>query len=159
MAGAVEQSSMCNLYSVITNQEAVRNLFGVTADNTGNLPTLPAIAAAPLAPVRSFELRQSPFVRFVREQPKLVAPVVELGICAVAELVDSRDKLLHLFDRDPVLGNQSEIPQRQRRKPLPIEADHQFPAQQIGPPPQYFGVGALNAANSSWVRPGAGLSG
>jgi hypothetical protein len=29
---------MCNLYSIITGQDAVRRLFGATIDNTGNLP-------------------------------------------------------------------------------------------------------------------------
>ncbi len=31
---------MCNLYSVTTNQEAIRRLFGVAWDNAGNLPSL-----------------------------------------------------------------------------------------------------------------------
>src|ERR1700754_5227957 len=29
---------MCNLYSVTTNQEALRNLFKVTLDSAGNMP-------------------------------------------------------------------------------------------------------------------------
>jgi hypothetical protein len=31
---------MCNLYSVTTNQEAIRRLLGVSRDLTGNLPPL-----------------------------------------------------------------------------------------------------------------------
>ena len=34
---------MCNLYSATTNQKAIRDLFKVTRDDTGNLPSLPAI--------------------------------------------------------------------------------------------------------------------
>lgn len=42
---------MCNLYSVITNQEAVRRLFAVERDTTGNLPELPGIFPDYVAPV------------------------------------------------------------------------------------------------------------
>ena len=34
---------MCNLYSLTTGQDAIRQLFGVTRDQTGNLPPLPGI--------------------------------------------------------------------------------------------------------------------
>ena len=34
---------MCNLYSLTTNQEAIRRLFRIHIDRTGNLPSLPAI--------------------------------------------------------------------------------------------------------------------
>src|SRR3954451_17355647 len=42
---------MCNLYSATTNQKAIRDLFKVTRDNTGNLPPLPAIFPDQMAPV------------------------------------------------------------------------------------------------------------
>src|SRR5437762_12984354 len=42
---------MCNLYSATTNQKAIRDLFKVTRDNTGNLPPLPAIFPDQVAPV------------------------------------------------------------------------------------------------------------
>jgi putative SOS response-associated peptidase YedK len=42
---------MCNLYSVTTNQEAIRRLFAVAHDATGNLPALPAIFPDQAAPV------------------------------------------------------------------------------------------------------------
>lgn len=42
---------MCNLYSLTTNQEAIRRLFGTTRDRTGNLPFLPAIFPGHDAPV------------------------------------------------------------------------------------------------------------
>lgn len=42
---------VCNLYSITKNQEAVRNLFKVTRDNAGNLPSLPAIFPDGVAPV------------------------------------------------------------------------------------------------------------
>lgn len=45
---------MCNLYSYTTNQEAIRRLFGIDADLTGNLPQ-PGIFpdyAAPVVHVR-----------------------------------------------------------------------------------------------------------
>ncbi len=42
---------MCNLYSIITNQEAMRRLFRVKHDRAGNLPSLPSIFPDQLAPV------------------------------------------------------------------------------------------------------------
>lgn len=42
---------MCNLYSMITNQKAIRDLFGAEEDFTGNLPPMPAIFPDNPAPV------------------------------------------------------------------------------------------------------------
>ena len=42
---------MCNLYSLTTNQEAIRRLFGVDRDDTGNLPSLPGIFPNYEAPI------------------------------------------------------------------------------------------------------------
>ena len=42
---------MCNLYSVTTNQEAIRKLFGVVVDNTGNLPPLAGVFPDYAAPI------------------------------------------------------------------------------------------------------------
>jgi putative SOS response-associated peptidase YedK len=42
---------MCNLYSVTKSQDAIRSLFAVTRDQTGNLPPLPDIFPDQLAPV------------------------------------------------------------------------------------------------------------
>jgi putative SOS response-associated peptidase YedK len=42
---------VCNLYSVTTNQEAIRRLFRVGRDLTGNLPPLPGIFPDYMAPV------------------------------------------------------------------------------------------------------------
>jgi putative SOS response-associated peptidase YedK len=42
---------MCNLYSMTTNQKAIRDLFKVARDTTGNLPPLPAIFPDQVAPV------------------------------------------------------------------------------------------------------------
>jgi putative SOS response-associated peptidase YedK len=42
---------MCNLYSMTTNQKAIRDLFKVTRDNAGNLPPLPGIFPDYPAPV------------------------------------------------------------------------------------------------------------
>jgi putative SOS response-associated peptidase YedK len=42
---------MWNLYSIIRNQEAMRRLFRVKHDRTGNLPSLPGILPDQLAPV------------------------------------------------------------------------------------------------------------
>lgn len=42
---------MCNLYSETTNQQAIRDLFKVEKDFTGNLPSYPAIFPDNLAPV------------------------------------------------------------------------------------------------------------
>lgn len=42
---------MCNLYSVTTNQEAIRRLSRVDTDRTGNMPPLPGIYPDYAAPV------------------------------------------------------------------------------------------------------------
>jgi len=42
---------MCNLYSMTRNQDAIRRLFKVTKDYSGNLPTFPAIFPDNPAPV------------------------------------------------------------------------------------------------------------
>ncbi len=42
---------MCNLYSVTTNQSAIRDLFAVKRDRAGNLPPLPAIFPDQMAPI------------------------------------------------------------------------------------------------------------
>ncbi|HEY2614035.1 MAG TPA: SOS response-associated peptidase [Reyranella sp.] len=42
---------MCNLYSVTTNQEAIRRLFRVDVDNTGNLPPMPGVYPDYAAPI------------------------------------------------------------------------------------------------------------
>ncbi|MCW3477457.1 SOS response-associated peptidase [Limobrevibacterium gyesilva] len=42
---------MCNLYSMTTNQEAIRRLFKVGVDNTGNLPPQPGIYPDYSAPI------------------------------------------------------------------------------------------------------------
>lgn len=42
---------MCNLYSMTRSQEAMRRLFGIGRDSTGNLPAMPAIFPDQMAPV------------------------------------------------------------------------------------------------------------
>jgi putative SOS response-associated peptidase YedK len=42
---------MCNLYSLTKGQAAIRQLFRVSRDQTGNLPSLPAIFPDGMAPV------------------------------------------------------------------------------------------------------------
>jgi putative SOS response-associated peptidase YedK len=42
---------MCNLYSLTTNQDAIRQMFAVEIDNTGNLPSLPGIYPNYAAPI------------------------------------------------------------------------------------------------------------
>ncbi|MFG1400240.1 MULTISPECIES: SOS response-associated peptidase [Roseixanthobacter] len=42
---------MCNLYSATTNQEAIRRLFRVDTDLTGNLPPMPGIYPDYAAPI------------------------------------------------------------------------------------------------------------
>jgi hypothetical protein len=34
---------MCNLYSITTNQDAIRRLFGALNSNVGNLPPMPGV--------------------------------------------------------------------------------------------------------------------
>jgi putative SOS response-associated peptidase YedK len=47
---------MCNLYAMTSNQEAIRNLFGVVVDNTGNMPSQPGVYPDYSAPI----VRNSP---------------------------------------------------------------------------------------------------
>jgi Helix-turn-helix domain len=42
---------MCNLYSITRNQEAMRRLFRIGRDLTGNLPALPAVYPDTMTPV------------------------------------------------------------------------------------------------------------
>jgi putative SOS response-associated peptidase YedK len=42
---------MCNLYSITTNQKAIRELAKAMRDSTGNLPPLPAVFPDRLAPI------------------------------------------------------------------------------------------------------------
>ncbi len=42
---------MCNLYSMTTNQEAIRRLFKVTRDQSGNMPSFPAIFPDNVGPI------------------------------------------------------------------------------------------------------------
>jgi hypothetical protein len=39
------------LYSITTNQEAIRRLFRVVKDNTGNLPPMPGVYPDYAAPI------------------------------------------------------------------------------------------------------------
>jgi putative SOS response-associated peptidase YedK len=57
---------MCNLYSMTKNQAAIRNLFKVDRDSTGNLPSMPGIFPDKLAPiVRNIEgVRELAMVRW-----------------------------------------------------------------------------------------------
>jgi putative SOS response-associated peptidase YedK len=48
--------AMCNLYSITTNQDAIRRLFGAVFDSAGNLPSMPAVFPDQEAPVvRNYE--------------------------------------------------------------------------------------------------------
>ncbi|KAA2235538.1 SOS response-associated peptidase [Salinarimonas soli] len=42
---------MCNLYSITKGQDAIRQLFAVTRDEAGNLPSMPAVFPNTSAPV------------------------------------------------------------------------------------------------------------
>ena len=42
---------MCNLYAMITNQEAIRRMFNVVFDSAGNLPAFPGIYPDYAAPI------------------------------------------------------------------------------------------------------------
>lgn len=42
---------MCNLYSVTEGQQAIRDLFRVVRDTTGNLPPMPGIFPDYMAPI------------------------------------------------------------------------------------------------------------
>lgn len=42
---------MCNLYSITRSQDAIRQLFAVAHDETGNLPPMPGIFPDYSAPI------------------------------------------------------------------------------------------------------------
>ena len=42
---------MCNLYSINRSQEAMRRLFAITLDTTGNLPPMPGVFPDMPAPI------------------------------------------------------------------------------------------------------------
>ena len=42
---------MCNLYAMTTNQEAIRRLFRIDVDHTGNLPPMPGVYPDYAAPI------------------------------------------------------------------------------------------------------------
>jgi putative SOS response-associated peptidase YedK len=42
---------MCNLYSMTTSQQAIREITGAMSDRTGNLPPFPAIFPDYAAPI------------------------------------------------------------------------------------------------------------
>ena len=42
---------MCNLYSITRSQDAMRRLFAVDRDTTGNLPPIPGVYPDSMAPV------------------------------------------------------------------------------------------------------------
>jgi putative SOS response-associated peptidase YedK len=42
---------VCNLYSISTNQEAMRRLYGIMVDKTGNLPAMPGVYPDYPAPI------------------------------------------------------------------------------------------------------------
>jgi hypothetical protein len=44
-------NAMCNLYSITRSQDAIRQLFAVTRDLSGNLPPLPSVFPDQMAPV------------------------------------------------------------------------------------------------------------
>jgi putative SOS response-associated peptidase YedK len=54
---------MCNLYSITTNQEAIRRLFGVTVDSAGNLASMPGVFPDYEAPVVRSQAGQREFIK------------------------------------------------------------------------------------------------
>ncbi len=71
---------MCNLYSMTSNQEAIRQLFAVSHDRAGNLPPLPAISpdqSAPIVRLDSDGERELVMARWgVPGPPQVGAPLV-----------------------------------------------------------------------------------
>jgi len=59
---------MCTLYSITTNQEAIRRLFGVTHDSADNLPPMLAV----------FPDWEAPAIRQHRQRPR--TPEDALGL-------------------------------------------------------------------------------
>ena len=67
---------MCNLYSMTTNQEAIRRLFRVERDRAGNLPELPGIFPDQEAPVIRLDgdgVRELAIARWGMPSPPSVA--------------------------------------------------------------------------------------
>jgi len=51
---------MCDLYSITTNQEAIRAVFRVINPYVGNLPSMPGVFPDYPAPVIAMRARQVP---------------------------------------------------------------------------------------------------
>jgi putative SOS response-associated peptidase YedK len=54
---------MCNLYSITKNQDAIRRLFQVDLDRTGNLPSMPGVFPDYEAPVVRHQDGQREFIK------------------------------------------------------------------------------------------------
>ena len=65
---------MCNLYSITTNQDAIRRLFGALNSRVGNLPSMPGKEGEVTADVFAF-LTTEPNAEVGRVHPKAM-PVI-----------------------------------------------------------------------------------
>jgi putative SOS response-associated peptidase YedK len=87
---------MCNLYSITRGQEAMRHLFRVTRDLSGNLPALPAVypdTMAPVVRVARDGVRELTMMRWgLRRRQTAATSFCEWG--------DSRPKVTHWFALD-----------------------------------------------------------
>ncbi len=63
---------MCNLYSITTNQDAIRRLFGVTADSAGNLSSMPGVFPDYEAPVVRAQNGQRELIKMRWGMPPLL---------------------------------------------------------------------------------------
>jgi hypothetical protein len=65
---------MCNLYSITTNQEAIRALFRVTNRYVGNLPPMPVFST-----IGSGDLQRGPLVTHT----SYIVPSAKARACAI----------------------------------------------------------------------------
>jgi putative SOS response-associated peptidase YedK len=70
---------MCNLYSITTNQDAIRRLFGISLDSTGNLAGMPGVFPDYEAPVARNDAGQRELIKMrwgMPPPPKFGGPPV-----------------------------------------------------------------------------------
>lgn len=76
---------MCNLYSITKNQDAIRQVFRVTADSAGNLGSMPGVFPDYEAPVirNQGEGRELIKMRWGKPPPPQFggAPITNIRIC------------------------------------------------------------------------------
>jgi hypothetical protein len=86
---ALQVRSMCNLHSITRNQAAIRDLFKVTKDTTGNLPPLPAIFPDQVAPVVRENEGERELKKFKEDRPFGTPEATERKLLELANAIEA----------------------------------------------------------------------